>query len=103
MEWSTSPDYHVFDLTDENSCDKYYLYLFQHFCISRIFYGLEYDVSQLGRWRMPAHALNDFTIPCPPFLEQIEIDRYLDNVTENIDKQLLIIGLLKEYRISLIS
>ncbi|RVU02565.1 restriction endonuclease subunit S [Mucilaginibacter limnophilus] len=103
----TSPDYRVFHLTDHNSCNKYYLYLFQLCYVNRIFYGLGQGVSQLGRWRMRSHEFNDFTVPCPPLSEQAEIVEYLDNVTSNIDaliiQELATINLLNEYRTAIIS
>lgn len=102
----TSPDYRVFHLTDYNSCNKYYLYLFQLCYINKIFYGLGQGVSQLGRWRMPSHEFNDFTVPSPPLFEQIEIVEYLDRVISNIDsliiQELATINLLNEYRTSII-
>ncbi|MDT3401062.1 restriction endonuclease subunit S [Mucilaginibacter terrae] len=108
-KWSgvTSPDYRVFYVIDNNSCNKYYLYLFQLCYINKIFYGLGQGVSQLGRWRMPSHEFNDFIVPSPPLFEQVEIVEYLDNLTGNIDalivQELATIDLLNEYRTSIIS
>lgn len=103
----TSPDYRVFHSIDKNCIDEYYLFIFQFCYYNKIFFGLGQGVSQLGRWRMPAESFNNFIVPYPSREEQQQIVdfliRYTKATDETIDKQLLAIGKLKEYRQSLIS
>ena len=103
----TSPDYRVFHSIDKNCIDEYYLFIFQ-FCYSnKIFFGLGQGVSQLGRWRMPAESFNNFIVPYPSKEEQQQIVdfliEYTKSIDETIEKQLVAIEKLKEYRQSLIS
>jgi len=106
-EGVTSPDYRVFSSIGEAISDQYYLYIFQLCYHNKIFFGLGQGVSQLGRWRMPAESFNNFVLPCPPYHEQIEIVKFLDEknsiLNSIIDDQELVIQKLKEYRRSIIS
>ncbi|MDJ0839958.1 MAG: restriction endonuclease subunit S [Acidobacteriota bacterium] len=103
----TSPDYRVFTLKDKGSHDRYYLYLLQLCYISKIFYPLGQGAAQLGRWRLPAEAFNNFVAPSPSKEEQTQIANFLDHETAKIDtlieKQQELIELLKEKRQAVIS
>lgn len=103
----TSPDYRVFHSIDKNCIDEYYLFIFQFCYYNKIFFGLGQGVSQLGRWRMPAESFNNFIVPYPSKEEQQQIVdfliEYTKSIDETIEKQLVAIEKLKEYRQSLIS
>lgn len=103
----TSPDYRVFELTDQRSFSKYFLYIFQHCYKSKIFYGYGRGSSHLGRWRFPTVEFEGFYVPVPSPEEQKLISNYLDTKTEQIDSLIEKIQnkieLLKEQRVSLIN
>ena len=103
----TSPDYRVFELTNINSNPKYFLYLFQHFYRSKIFYAYGRGSSHLGRWRFPTVEFENFYVPVPPIQEQKIISNYLDKKTRTIndliEKTQKKIELLKEQKSSYIS
>lgn len=83
----TSPDYRVFNfISEEGYSRRYYLYLMQMCYMNHIFYGLGQGVSNLGRWRLQADKFLNFTIPVPPYEEQVEIAKYLDVKCREIDK-----------------
>ncbi|WP_341521385.1 restriction endonuclease subunit S [Pseudomonas sp. G.S.17] len=81
----TSPDYRVFTLEDKNSHKKYFLYLLQLCYTAKIFYPLGQGASNIGRWRLPTEAFNEFVAPFPPLDEQIKIASFLDHETIKID------------------
>lgn len=104
----TSPDYRVFRLRDgEDSCGRYFLYLFQNAYKQRIFFPFGQGSSQLGRWRLPTEEFNDFCLPCPPLPEQHAIATFLDRETAKIDaliaEQQRLIALLADKRRAVIS
>ena len=104
----TSPDYRVFSLIDEAAWDKdYLLRLLQNGYKQKIFYAFGQGASQLGRWRFPTQAFNDFIFPRPPKAEQSAIAALLDRETAKIDalvaEQEKLIELLKEKRQAVIS
>ena len=104
----TSPDYRVFSLRDSMTCyDRYMLYLFRMGYRNRIFYAFGQGSSQLGRWRFPTEAFNDFVFPLPPYSEQISIAAFIDCETAKIDslvaEQHRLMELLKEKRQAVIS
>lgn len=103
----TSPDYRVFTMTASNQSKQFYLYLFQQCYKSRIFFPLGQGSAQLGRWRLPAEAFNNFYVPLPPLDEQLMIVEYIDKLNIKTDKLKNKIkdqiSLLKERRVSLIS
>jgi type I restriction enzyme S subunit len=106
-EGVTSPDYRVFSLEDKASNKRYYLYLLQLCYIAKIFYPLGQGASNIGRWRLPAEAFNEFVAPSPVLDEQEKIANFLDHETAKIDtlieKQQQLIKLLKEKRQAVIS
>jgi type I restriction enzyme S subunit len=103
----TSPDYRVFTLADEKQHPKYFLYLLQLCYIAKIFYPLGQGAAQIGRWRLPTEAFNEFVAPTPTYAEQQSIAAFLDHETAKIDalieKQQRLIVLLKEKRQAVIS
>jgi len=104
----TSPDYRVFSLIDEAAWDKNYLLrLLQNGYKQKIFYAFGQGASQLGRWRFPTQAFNDFIFPRPSKAEQSAIATFLDRETAKIDtlvaEQEKLIELLKEKRQAVIS
>lgn len=103
----TSPDYRVFTLEDVNSDSRFCLYLIQLCYIAKIFYPLGRGAAQVGRWRLPADAFNEFLAPFPSLPEQKQIAKFLDHETGRIDllieKQQALIALLKEKRQAVIS
>lgn len=104
----TSPDYRVFSIRDRANIDpRYFLYIFQMGYEQKIFYPLGQGSSQLGRWRLPSDAFNEFILPIPPLNEQAAIAAFLDSETAKINilvkEQRHLIRLLKEKRQSVIS
>lgn len=103
----TSPDYRVFEVSNDSVSPRYYLSIFQMCYHTRIFYGLGSGVSTMGRWRLPSDEFLNFPLPYPPLTEQHQIVSFLDEKTSLIDdlikKKEQKIGLLKEYRTSLIN
>ncbi|GLK79085.1 restriction endonuclease subunit S [Methylopila turkensis] len=104
----TSPDYRVFAKRDnDNINSRYFLYIFQMGYEQELFYPLGQGSSQLGRWRLPSDAFNEFTLPVPPLDEQTAIAAFLDRETAKIDalveEQRRLIALLKEKRQAVIS
>lgn len=102
-----SPDYRVFKPITADIHDPYLLLLFQMCYKNRIFYPYGQGVSQLGRWRFPAEAFNDFLIPLPPMAEQQAIAEYLTGQSSKEEayqeKLEASIAKLKEYRSILIN
>ena len=83
----TSPDYRVFELTDNiNHFPEFYLFLMQMCYSNRIFYGLGQGVSGMGRWRLQSDKFLNFTIPIPDYEEQCEIAIHLKSVCSEMDK-----------------
>lgn len=104
----TSPDYRVFSTrSTTNVYKKYFLYIFQMGYEQKLFYPLGQGSSQLGRWRLPSEAFNEFFLPVPPREEQAAIATFLDRETAKIDalveEQRRLIALLKEKRQAVIS
>lgn len=103
----TSPDYRVFILEDKSSHQRYFLYLLQLCYIAKIFYPLGQGAANIGRWRLPSEAFNEFIAPIPTLEEQTVIANFLDHETAKIDtlieKQQQLIQLLKEKRQAVIS
>ena len=101
-----SPDYRVFTIKDNNCIPEYYLRLFQMCYHEKIFYAFGQGVSQFGRWRFPSNNFYNFFVPVPPYNEQIQIAKYLDKKTAQIDKAIKLqeeqIKKLKEYKTTLI-
>ena len=68
----TSPDYRVFTIRNEAKYyPNYYLLLLQLCYKSKLFYPFGQGSSQLGRWRLPTDAFNQFFYPVPPYDEQV--------------------------------
>jgi len=103
----TSPDYRVFAITDENSVDRYFLYLMQMGYKNKIFFSYGQGVANIGRWRFQTEPFNNFSVPYPNKDEQRQIVDFLDTETSKIDALLqeiqVSIELLKEHRAALIS
>jgi len=103
----TSPDYRVFTLSDKNSFPEYYLYFLQMGYLNKMFYPFGQGAANLGRWRLPTEAFNDFIAPYPPKDEQIEIANFIAiNLTKMsflVDKANSAIKLMQERRAALIS
>lgn len=86
FEGVTSPDYRVFRLRNKSQNDlTYFKYVLQSCYFNRVFYSLGAGVSNLGRWRLQAETFNNFLFPVPPYLEQIEISKYLDEKCKKIN------------------
>lgn len=103
----TSPDYRVFIMDDEKSCDsRYYLHLMQTCYRNKIFYGLGQGVSSLGRWRLQADKFLNFLIPVPSLEEQKAIAEYIDDKCKSIDAAISekgkVLEKLESYKKSLI-
>lgn len=103
----TSPDYRVFRLRDHRNSRRFFLYLLQNCYHSRLFFPFGQGSSQLGRWRLPTEAFNEFIFPVPSPEEQTAIAAFLDRETAKIDalveEQTRLIDLLKEKRQAVIS
>ena len=104
----TSPDYRVFALRIPHAHDpRFHLYTLQHCYSQRIFFAFGKGAAQLGRWRLPTGAFNEFRFPNPPLNEQKAIARFLDRETAKIDELIAaqedLIRLLKEKRQAVIS
>jgi restriction endonuclease S subunit len=73
----------------------------------KIFYAFGQGASQLGRWRLPTEAFNEFALPYPTLSEQTRISDFLALETAKIDalieEQRRLIELLKEKRQAVIS
>lgn len=103
----TSPDYRVFSIRNSNlHFPKFYLLLLQISYKSKLFYPFGQGSSQMGRWRLPTDAFNEFVYPVPPYEEQKAICEYVSAQIEGIDQLIdqanKAINLLKEHRTSLI-
>ena len=102
-----SPDYRVFTSKSKDIIDSYLLILFQVGYKSKIFYRYGQGVSQLGRWRFPSENFNNFKIPIPPIIEQIEIVKNIEKQTAKIATAISCkereIEKLKEYKATLIN
>jgi len=103
----TSPDYRVFRLRDDRNSSRYFLYLLQNCYHNRLFFPFGQGSSQLGRWRLPTEAFNQFIFPVPSPVEQTSIAAFLDRETAKIDalveEQKRLIDLLKEKRQAVVS
>ena len=103
----TSPDYRVFTIRNEAKYyPNYYLLLLQLCYKSKLFYPFGQGSSQLGRWRLPTDAFNQFFYPVPPYDEQVAIAKFVleqnKKIALLIEKSNETIELLKEHRASLI-
>lgn len=103
----TSPDYRVFSIRNQSKYyPEYYLLLLQLCYKSKLFYPFGQGSSQLGRWRLPTDAFNQFYYPVPPYEEQVEIANVVlaqnNKIALLIEKSRRSIELLKEHRASLI-
>ena len=103
----TSPDYRVFRAFDANCYAPYYLQVF-HLCYRRhAFYRFGKGAANVGRWRLPATAFKNFEIPLPPYDEQVQIVKAIEQAAENnrvatecMQRQ---IDILQEFKTRLIS
>ncbi len=104
----TSPDYRVFSIRNTSKyVPEFYLLLLQLCYKSKLFYPFGQGAAQLGRWRLPTDAFNNFVFPVPPKDEQIQIcdliNKQSKKIVNLIQKAEASIALLKEHRASLIS
>ncbi|MCQ8888986.1 restriction endonuclease subunit S [Pseudoalteromonas carrageenovora] len=103
----TSPDYRVFTLEHKYSESDYYLRVLQMGYLDKIFYPLGQGAANIGRWRLPTEAFNEFLAPCPPYKEQEQISSFINKTHDKIDALLekaeSAINLMKERKIGLIS
>lgn len=103
----TSPDYRVFTLEEEKSIPEYFLAFLQMGYINKLFFPFGQGAAQIGRWRLPTEAFNEFLAPCPPEHEQKQISEFiiknLDQLTHLEDKAMVAIKLMQERRTALIS
>lgn len=103
----TSPDYRVFTLEDRASHDRYLLHVLRLCYTAKIFYPLGQGAAQIGRWRLPSEAFNEFIVPVPSLPEQVQIATFIDRECGKLEtlqaKQERLIELLKEKRQALIS
>lgn len=84
-EGVTSPDYRVFHLNDSEMIPEYFLYVFQHYYTSKVFFGFGQGVATLGRWRLPAQNFKAVSIPVPPVSKQRKIVEVIQNKTGQVD------------------
>lgn len=107
FEGVTSPDYRVFTLEDKLAAKGYFLYLLQMGYINKLFFPFGQGAAQLGRWRLPTEAFNEFLAPYPPEGEQKKIEEYVERNLRQIarleSKAVDAICLMKERRTALIS
>lgn len=104
----TSPDYRVFSLVDTKTCyPQYYLEFFRLCYKRRIFYRYGRGAANQGRWRLNAASFNNFTIPVPPYEEQVKIAERIKQIEElqertinGIERQ---IELLHEFKTKMIA
>lgn len=103
----TSPDYRVFTLEDKKSSPAYYLCFLQMGYINKLFFPFGQGAANIGRWRLPTEAFNEFLAPCPPKKEQEEIAVFINstlNKMEKLEKKARsAISLMQERRTALIS
>ncbi|MDN3396806.1 MULTISPECIES: restriction endonuclease subunit S [unclassified Pseudoalteromonas] len=103
----TSPDYRVFTLEHKYSDSDYYLRVLQMGYLDKVFYPLGQGAANIGRWRLPTEAFNEFLAPCPPYKEQEQISSFINKTHDKIDALLekaeSAINLMKERKIGLIS
>ena len=104
----TSPDYRVFQLSDEDKdYSQYFLHLLQNGYHQRLFFPYGQGAAHLGRWRLPKEEFNNFLFPRPPLGEQVKVAQFLEYNTSRIDaliaEQERLIALLKEKRQAVIS
>jgi type I restriction enzyme S subunit len=106
-EGVTSPDYRVFTLADKNSFPDYYLCFLQMGYLNKLFFPFGQGAANLGRWRLPTEAFNDFLAPYPPENEQKEIADFIKATLEKmsflVEKSNSAIELMQERRTALIS
>ncbi len=106
-EGVTSPDYRVFTLADKNSFPNYYLCFLQMGYLNKLFFPFGQGAANLGRWRLPTEAFNDFLAPYPPENEQKEIANFIQTNLEKmsflVEKANKAIELMQERRTALIS
>jgi len=107
FEGVTSPDYRVFELTDQNCEDRYLLYLMRLCYSAHIFYAHGQGSSHLGRWRFPTENFQNFLSPTPPPDEQTAIADFIERecgrMDKLVEKKQEFIELLKEKRQALIT
>jgi Restriction endonuclease S subunits len=75
--------------------------------LDKVFYPLGQGAANIGRWRLPTEAFNEFLAPCPPYKEQEQISSFINKTHDKIDALLekaeSAINLMKERKIGLIS
>lgn len=103
----TSPDYRVFTLEHQQSTAEYYLNILQMGYLDKLFYPLGQGAANIGRWRLPTEAFNEFVAPCPPKKEQEDITNFISTTFQKIDnlleKATKAVSLMKERKTALIS
>lgn len=105
----TSPDYRVFEMKGDQDtfCSKFYKSVLQNCYHEKLFFPFGQGSSQLGRWRLPTEAFNEFVYPVPPIDEQRAIANLIEVEISKCelltDKANTCISLLKEHRQALIT
>jgi type I restriction enzyme S subunit len=105
----TSPDYRVFEMKGDQDAffSKFYKFVLQNCYHEKLFFPFGQGSSQLGRWRLPTEAFNEFVYPVPPIDEQRAIANLIEveiSRSETLtNKANTCISLLKEHRQALIT
>lgn len=105
----TSPDYRVFEMKGDQDtfCSIFYKSVLQNCYHEKLFFPFGQGSSQLGRWRLPTEAFNEFVYPVPPIDEQRAIAKFIEVEISKCelltDKANTCISLLKEHRQALIT
>lgn len=104
----TSPDYRVFAPIEPSRVHgPFYSYVFQSLYTRRVYYKYGQGVSNMGRWRLPAHTFLNFPLPHPAIEEQRIIAKFIESKTSEIDalieKLSLQVELLERYRRELVA
>ena len=101
-----SPSYTVLKIINENVFPSYYHSLLRSSTYIPEYRRLSYGV-RVGQWDLRFEDFREIPVPLPPISEQEQIVSYLDEKTslidEMVEKKKRKIGLLKEYRTSLIN
>jgi type I restriction enzyme S subunit len=75
--------------------------------LNKLFFPFGQGAANLGRWRLPTEAFNDFLAPYPPENEQKEIADFIKATLEKmsflVEKSNSAIELMQERRTALIS
>lgn len=83
-EGIVSPAYYVYGFTDNSIHKKYFHYLLRNKSYATEFKRMSGGI-RVGQWDLPAEALENTKILIPPFEEQEQIAKFLDDKCVEID------------------